>query len=86
MPRETKKVEDYREASNESFGSVFRSFSEINRSLAEFSKSSLNRAIEMQAQLAKKAYDSYISEARSSAKCFFRATVDLFLGRESAPI
>lgn len=70
MPRETKKVENYREASNESFASVFRSFSEINRSLTEFSKSSFNRAIEMQAQLAKKAYDSYISEASKLGQMF----------------
>lgn len=70
MPRETKKVENYREASNESFASVFRSFSEINRSLAEFSKSSFNRAIEMQAQLAKKAYDSYLSEASKLGQMF----------------
>ena len=70
MPRETKKVENYREASNESFASVFRSFSEINRSVIEFSKSSFNRAIEMQAQLAKKAYDSYISEASKLGQMF----------------
>ena len=40
------------------------------RSLTEFSKSSFNRAIETQAQLAKKAYDSYISEASRLGQMF----------------
>jgi hypothetical protein len=48
MPREIKNVEDYRKASHESFASVMRSFSEVNRSLTEFSKASFSRAIEMQ--------------------------------------
>jgi hypothetical protein len=70
MPREIQKVEDYRKASNESFASVVRSFSEVNRSLTEFSKTSFSRAIEMQAQLAKKAYESYLSEASKLGQMF----------------
>ena len=60
MPREIQKVEDYRRASNESFASVVRSVSEVNRRLIEFSKTSFNRAIEMQAQLAKKAEEQRV--------------------------
>jgi len=70
MPREIQKVEDYRRASNESFASVVRSVSEVNRRLIEFSKTSFNRAIEMQAQLAKNAYESYLSEASKLAQMF----------------
>jgi len=69
MPRETKK-ENYRKASDESFTSVVRSFSEVNRSLTEFSKASFGRAIEMQAQLAKKASESYFSEAAKLGQMF----------------
>jgi hypothetical protein len=71
MPREVKDVEDYRKASTESFASVVRSFSEVNRSLTEFSKASFNRAIEMQAQLAKRASESYFSEAAKLGQMFF---------------
>jgi hypothetical protein len=70
MPREIKNVEDYRKASNESFASVVRSFSEVNRSVTEFSKASFSRAIEMQAQLAKKASESYFSEAAKLGQMF----------------
>jgi hypothetical protein len=70
MPREIKNIEDYRKASNESFASVMRSFSEVNRSLTEFSKASFSRVIEMQAQLAKKAYESYLSEASKLGQMF----------------
>jgi hypothetical protein len=70
MPRESQKDQDYRKASNESFASVVRSFSEVNRSLTEFSKTSFSRAIEMQAQLAKKAYESYLSEASKLGQMF----------------
>ena len=74
MPREIQKVEDYRKASNESFASVVRSFSEVNRSLTEFSKTSFSRAVEMQAQLAKKAYESYLRglKARANVSCWLR--------------
>jgi hypothetical protein len=69
MSRELQAIGDeYRKASNDSFDSVVRSVGEINKSLlgiasemTEHSKRSVGRAFEMQAQLAKKAYETYIS-------------------------
>jgi vacuolar-type H+-ATPase subunit B/Vma2 len=59
------------------FALVARSFGELNRSLqgiaeeiAETSKKSVGRAIEIQAQLAKKAYETYISEPLKLGKMF----------------
>ena len=70
MPSKISNLESYRKSNNESIASVFRSFSEVNRSLTEFSKSSFSRAIELQAQLAKKAYEAYISEASKLGQMF----------------
>src|SRR5262245_56456762 len=54
-----------------------RSFNELNRSLqgiaeemTEASKRSVGRAIEIQAQLAKKAYEAYISEVSKLGKMY----------------
>ena len=70
MSRELQAIgEEYRKDSNDSFVSIVRSVGEINKSLlgiasemTEHSKRSVGRAFEMQAQLAKKAYETYISE------------------------
>jgi hypothetical protein len=70
MRREIKNLEDYRKANNESFASVVRSLNDVNESWTEFSKNSFSRAIEMQAQLAKKAYESYLSEASKLGRLF----------------
>ena len=70
MRRELKSLDDFRESTNESLGAVYRSFNQLNQSLTEFSRNAFNRAIETQAELAKKAYEGYISKPRSSARCF----------------
>jgi len=70
MQREIKHFEDYRKASNENLASVVRSISEVNQSLTEFSKNAFSRAIEMQAQFSKRAYESYISEASKLGQMF----------------
>jgi hypothetical protein len=79
MSRELKAIgEEYRKASNDSFVSVVRSVGEINKSLlgiasemTEHSKRSVGRAFEMQAQLAKKAYETYISEITKLGQMVF---------------
>jgi hypothetical protein len=79
MSRELKIIgEEYRKASNESFDSVVRSVGEINKSLVgiasemtEHSKRSVGRAFEMQAQLAKKAYETYLSEITKLGQMIF---------------
>jgi len=70
--------EEYRKDSNDSFVSVVRSVGEINKSLlviasemTEHSKRSVGRAFEMQAQLAKKAYETYISEITKLGQMVF---------------
>jgi hypothetical protein len=70
MAKEFQKLSgDYRRAGNESFSSMVRSAGDVRKGLqgissewAEFSKKSVGQAIDMQAQLAKKAFDTYISE------------------------
>jgi hypothetical protein len=79
MSRELKTIgEDYRKASNDSFVSVVRSAVEINKTLlgiafemTEHSKRSVGRAFEIQAQLAKKAYETYISEITKLGQMVF---------------
>ena len=79
MSRELQAIgEEYRKDSNDSFVSVVRSAGEINKSLlgiasemTEHSKRSVGRAFEMQAQLAKKAYETYISEITKLGQMVF---------------
>jgi hypothetical protein len=68
MAKELKDIgEEYRKASKDSFASVVRSVGEIKRGriaseMTEQSKRSVGQALELQSQIAKKAYDTYISE------------------------
>jgi hypothetical protein len=77
MRRDPGNIGGYRNVSNDTFALVVRSFGELNRSLqgiaeemAETSKKSVGRAIEIQAQLAKKAYETYISEVLKLGRMF----------------
>jgi hypothetical protein len=77
MRRDPRNINQYRKASSDTFALVVRSFGELNRSLqgiaeeiTETSKKSVGRAIEIQAQLAKKAYETYISEASKLGSMF----------------
>ena len=72
MRRELRNMEDYRKSSNEGFVTVYRSFNQLNKSLTEFSRNAFNRAIELQAELAKKAYENYISEASRFGQMFLK--------------
>ncbi len=89
MSRELQAIgEEYRKDSNDSFVSVVRSVGEINKSLlgiasemTEHSKRSVGRAFEMQAQLAKKAYETYISEITKLGQMVFAP--GSLLGRQS---
>jgi hypothetical protein len=60
---------DYQRTGREAFGSMVRSAANFRKSLqgmslemADFSKRSVNQAIEAQAELTKKAFSAYISE------------------------
>jgi hypothetical protein len=92
MSRELQTIgEEYRKASNDSFVSVVRSVGDINKSLlgiasemTEHSKRSVGRALEMQAQLAKKTYETYISEITKLGQMVFAPLVACSGGRAAA--
>jgi hypothetical protein len=76
MQRELRKIgEEYRRANTEGFASIVRSMEEINQGLrgiasemTEYSKRSIGRALEIQAQLARMAfgpYDALIARAEA---------------------
>ena len=76
MQREFRKIgEEYRRANTEGFASIVRSMEEINQGLrgiasemTEYSKRSIGRALEIQAQLARMAfgpYDALIARAEA---------------------
>ena len=73
MANEVQKLSgEYQRTGKEAFSSILRSAGDYRRSLqevsfewAEFSKKSINQAIEAQAQLTKKAFAAYISELQS---------------------
>ena len=79
MAKELKDIGDeYRKASQDSFASVVRSVGEIQRSfqgiaseMTEQSKRSLGQALELQARIAKKAYDTYVSELTKLGQMIF---------------
>ena len=78
MAKELKNIGDeYRKASQDSFASVVRSVGEIQRSfqgiaseMTEQSKRSLGQALD-QARIAKKAYDTYVSELTKLGQMIF---------------
>ena len=79
MAKELKDIGDeYRKASNDSFASVVRSVGEIQRGfqgiaseMTEQSKRSVGQAFELQARIAKKAYDTYVSELTKLGQMMF---------------
>ena len=79
MAKELKDIgEEYRKASQDSFASVVRSVGEIHRSfqgiaseMTEQSKRSVGQALELQARIAKKAYDIYVSELTKLGQMIF---------------
>jgi hypothetical protein len=79
MAKELKDIgEEYRKASNDSFASVVRSVGEIQRGfqgiaseMTEQSKRSVGQALELQARIAKKAYDTYVSELTKLGQMIF---------------
>jgi hypothetical protein len=70
--------EEYRKASNESFAAMLCSVGEVQRGLqsiaselTEHSKRSAGRTFEIQAQLAKKAYETYFSQLTKLSQVMF---------------
>jgi hypothetical protein len=86
MRRDPRNINEYRKASSDTFASVVRSFGELNGSLqgiaeemTETSKKSVGRAIEIQAELAKKAMRRISLRYQSSAECIYLGTACLSL-------
>jgi hypothetical protein len=79
MAKELKDIgEEYRKASQDGFASVIRSVGEIHRGfqgiaseMTEQSKRSVGQALELQARIAKKAYDTYVSELTKLGQMIF---------------
>src|SRR5215831_3303028 len=79
MAKELKDIGDeYRKASQDSFAAVVRSVGEIQRSfqgiaseMTEQSKRSVGQAIELQTRIAKKSYDTYVSELTKLGQMIF---------------
>jgi hypothetical protein len=88
MSKELKTIgEEYRKASNDSYLAVVRSVGEVHKGLegiatelTEHSRRSVGRAFEIQAQLARRAYDTYISQLTKFGKVLF-AGYGTFLAR-----
>jgi len=93
MAKELKDIgEEYRKASNDSFASVIRSVVEIQRGfqgiaseMTEQSKRSVGQAFELQARIAKKAYDTYVSELTKLGQVMFSG-YRTFLTRAGEPL
>jgi hypothetical protein len=88
MSKELKTIgEEYRKASNDSYLVVVRSVGEVHKGLegiatelTEHSRRSVGRAFEIQAQLARRAFDTYISQLTKFGKALF-AGYGTFLAR-----
>jgi hypothetical protein len=92
MRRDPRNVDEYRKARDDTFASVIRSFNEMNRSfhgiaveMTDTSKKSVGRAIEIQAQLAKKAYETYLSEVSKLCRMFLSGYGTLVARAETFP-
>jgi hypothetical protein len=79
MAKELKDIgNEYRKASQDSFASVVRSVGEIHRSfqgiaseMTEQTRRSVGQALELQARIAKKAYDTYVLELTKLGQMIF---------------
>src|SRR5215471_9140114 len=79
MAKELKDIRnEYRKASQDSFASVVRSVGEIQRSfqgiaseMTEQTRRSVGQALVLRARIAKKAYDTYVSELTKLGQMIF---------------
>lgn len=58
MRRELKNIAEYKNPSNDAFASVARSFGEANSRFQALAAESVGRAVEIQSQFVRKAYDT----------------------------
>src|SRR6185437_7493725 len=70
MRRELKNIAEYKNPSNDAFASVARSFGEANSPFQALAAESVGRAVEIQSQFVRKAYDTYISEISKLGRMF----------------
>ena len=92
MRRDHRDIDEYRKARDDTFASAVRSFTELNRSLqgigeemTETSKRSVSRALEIQAEFAKKSYETYISEVSKLSRMFLSGYGALLARAEAFP-
>ena len=92
MRRDHRDINEYWKAGDDTVASVVRSFTELNRSLqgiaeemTETSKKSVGRAIDIQAQLAKKSYETYLSEVSKLGRMFLSGYGMLVARPETLP-
>jgi hypothetical protein len=71
MRGELKNIAQYRKPSGDAFALVVRSFGEANSRLQALAIESVGRAVEIQSQFVRKAYDTYISEVSKLGRTFF---------------
>jgi hypothetical protein len=85
MRREPKNSDDLRKLDMEGLGAVYRSFNQLNQSLTKFATNAFNRTIETQAELAKKAYESYIAESSRLGQMLFTGSGRFVVPEEQRP-
>jgi hypothetical protein len=71
MSKERKNIRAYQKASNDTFASVVHSLGDVNKGFRALAVESVGRTIEIQSQIATKAYETYISEIAKLGRLFF---------------
>jgi hypothetical protein len=71
MPKDLRKIAEYKKPTDDTFASVVRSFGEINNRFQALAVESVGRAVEIQSQIVSKAYETYISEISKLGRMFF---------------
>jgi len=71
MSKERKNIRAYQTASNDTFASVVHSFGDVNKGFRALAVESVGRTIEIQSQIATKAYETYISQIAKLGRLFF---------------
>jgi len=71
MSKERKNIRAHQKASNDTFASVVHLFGDVNKGFRALAVESVGRTIEIQSQIATKAYETYISEIAKLGRLFF---------------
>lgn len=71
MSKEPKNIRAHQTASNDTFASIVHLFGDVNTGFRALAVESVGRTIEIQSQIATKAYETYISEIAKLGRLFF---------------